>query len=640
MRLRPLFALPILLSIGLTPAARGQTVALSAVPAEAQELNIEEIEDPDFIIQLDWSATVDFTTTYQYEISYDMVRTVETTTVTLIRLDDSLDAGEATGTVTSGQTRRIRIRPKQIIDPSEWPDGPSPQDKDTRSIFVRVFRDFNNTADANWLFKFDSKRPPAPTLGSVLEGENNLQVNWTIPEPLGDITQFEVVYCPSVTSSVATSTTAGLPCANPSVASNISNTQTGFKIEDGLFNDITAAVAVRSVDEYGNRGVLSNVVYATPTEVSDFFERYKEKGGAEDGGFCFIATAATGSYAHPMVRVLRWFRDGVLKQTPIGTFGVWAYYQLSPPFAGLIAKNPLLAGVVRAALIPVALLALLVLLAPLFAAGVLIWRTVSWKRAAVIPLALLAFANTADAAGSSRPKSSLSSLGVGLELKGGPYLPAIAGEPLGPGAQGVFADVFRETAADAPDGVAPDANALYAIGIDLQLLRGFGTAGIGGSFGFMQFVGRAFYANSDERSPDTTVFNLMPLTLTAFYRFDYLADRSSIPFVPYVRGGLAYHLWWVTNGVGDVARYRGDNPDSREDDLIARGGKFGFTGTLGMSFLLNVIERDAALALFESTSIRGTYLFAEYTVNKVDGFGGEGFDFSDSTWNIGLYLEL
>jgi hypothetical protein len=638
MRFAPFFLLPL---IGLAPAALAQTVTLSAIPAEAIVLNIEEIEDPDFIIQLDWVATVDFTTTYQYEISYDEVRNVETSTVVLVRLDSTLDAGEATGTVVSGQAQRIRIRPKQIIDPSEWPDGPNPSDKDMRAIYVRVFRDFNNTADANWLFKFDSKRPPPPTIGAVLEGENRLVVSWTRPDPIGDITTFDVVYCPSVavTASVATSSTS-LPCANPTVARNISNTQSTFSIEEGLTNDVMAAVAVRSVDEYGNIGTLSEVIYGVPTEVSDFFERYKEKGGAEDGGFCFIATAATGSYTHPAVRVLRWFRDGVLKQTPLGTFGVWSYYRLSPPFADQIARHPVLASAVRLALVPITLLALLVLLAPFFAIGILIWRTVSWKRslAMFLPFALFAFAQEAEA--DPRPKSALHSLGIGIELKGGPYLPAIAGEPIGLGAQGVFADVFRETAADAPDGVAPDANALYSIGIDMQLFRGFGTAGIGGSFGFMQFVGRAFYANSDERSADTTVFNLMPLSLTAFYRFDYLADAANIPFVPYLRGGLAYHLWWVTNGVGDVARYRGSDPNSGDDDLVARGGKFGFTGTVGMSFLLNVLEPDAALALFDSTSIRGTYLFAEYQVNKVDGFGGEGFDFSDSTWNLGLYLEL
>jgi hypothetical protein len=156
----------------------------------------------------------------------------------------------------------------------------------------------------------------------------------------------------------------------------------------------------------------------------------------------------------------------------------------------------------------------------------------------------------------------------------------------------------------------------------------------------MQFVGRAYFPGSGGVTHDTTVFNIMPLTLTAFYRFDWLADRTPIPFVPYVRGGLAYDIWWVTNGRGNVSRWRGASTTTTTDDQKGQGGKFGLTGTVGMSILLNVIEPDAARALFESTSIRGTYFFAEYQIDRVQGFPSKGFDLSDSTWNMGLYVEL
>ena len=68
----------------------------------------------------------------------------------------------------------------------------------------------------------------------------------------------------------------------------------------------------------------------------DFFELYRAQGGQEDGGFCFIATAAYGSYAHPTVRVLRLFRDLVLEVTPAGHVFVSFYYRVSPPLAAMI----------------------------------------------------------------------------------------------------------------------------------------------------------------------------------------------------------------------------------------------------------------------------------------------------------------
>ena len=42
------------------------------------------------------------------------------------------------------------------------------------------------------------------------------------------------------------------------------------------------------------------------------------------------------------------------------------------------------------------------------------------------------------------------------------------------------------------------------------------------------------------RSPgDENTFRLIPLALTATYRFTWLDDEYGIPVVPYVRGGLA-----------------------------------------------------------------------------------------------------
>ncbi len=63
---------------------------------------------------------------------------------------------------------------------------------------------------------------------------------------------------------------------------------------------------------------------------------------------CFIATAAHGSYLHPEVRILREFRDRVLKNSAFGRNFVHYYYNYSPFLAVKIAKFPVLGTVTRA----------------------------------------------------------------------------------------------------------------------------------------------------------------------------------------------------------------------------------------------------------------------------------------------------
>ncbi len=79
---------------------------------------------------------------------------------------------------------------------------------------------------------------------------------------------------------------------------------------------------------------------ATPTAAS---------GG---GGGCFIATAAYGSYVHPLVNILRAFRDTVLLPSALGNAFVQWYYRVSPPVADIIARHGSLSAAVRITLLP------------------------------------------------------------------------------------------------------------------------------------------------------------------------------------------------------------------------------------------------------------------------------------------------
>ena len=53
------------------------------------------------------------------------------------------------------------------------------------------------------------------------------------------------------------------------------------------------------------------------------------------------------------------------------------------------------------------------------------------------------------------------------------------------------------------------------------------------------------------RSSDQTALNVLPFALEAVYRFDVLT-RWRIPIVPYLKGGVAYYLWWIESGSGRV----------------------------------------------------------------------------------------
>lgn len=127
----------------------------------------------------------------------------------------------------------------------------------------------------------------------------------------------------------------------------------------GLTNNVPYKVSVVAIDAFGNESVIGAIVCATPSEVDDFWEVYKKSGGGDDGGFCFVATAAYGDYDHPAVRWLRAYRDEVLVDLPGGRAAISRYYRTSPPLASWLREHPGARTVSRAALYPMAAMATL-----------------------------------------------------------------------------------------------------------------------------------------------------------------------------------------------------------------------------------------------------------------------------------------
>jgi len=144
----------------------------------------------------------------------------------------------------------------------------------------------------------------------------------------------------------------------------------------GLNNNEAYQFILVSVDAYGNP-TASDVVTATPQPAEDLFQRYANKGG-KASGFCFVATAAFGSYDSAWVKVLRDFRDEWLLTTPEGRAFVDWYYAHGPGAAKFLVEHPGARAAVRLALIPVVAVA-----------AIFVYTTAAQKALALALLALL-----------------------------------------------------------------------------------------------------------------------------------------------------------------------------------------------------------------------------------------------------------
>ncbi len=74
-------------------------------------------------------------------------------------------------------------------------------------------------------------------------------------------------------------------------------------------------------------------------------------GGGEEGGGCFIATAAYGTSTAKQLDVLRAFRDDVLLKSTVGSRLVDLYYRTSPPIADFISEHNVVRTLVRELLV-------------------------------------------------------------------------------------------------------------------------------------------------------------------------------------------------------------------------------------------------------------------------------------------------
>lgn len=217
------------------------------------------------------------------------------------------------------------------------------EDKKSLYIVVTYNNDLGQEVDTSdsVSINYDTKKPIAPVEFEAVSGDTNLRIYWEHPtEETGDRGKYKVYYkIKDSDDEEKTETTDG------------SNKE---MLITGLENETTYTIRMSTIDKAENESDISSLtIEGTPMPVDDFFEYYKKHQGGEDGGYCFIATAAYGSYDNGMVQILRNFRDDYLAQTEIGKQFIKTYYEISPKYAKMIRNNEFLSFTARILLEPV-----------------------------------------------------------------------------------------------------------------------------------------------------------------------------------------------------------------------------------------------------------------------------------------------
>jgi hypothetical protein len=206
------------------------------------------------------------------------------------------------------------------------------------------------------------------------------------------------------------------------------------------------------------------------------------------------------------------------------------------------------------------------------------------------------------------------------ELTFGPYKPDIDGEFHG--ARTPYADYFGS-----------GQHLLIRTELDYQFLHRFGSLAAGFGLGYFSVTGTAPVASgTGALSGDQSNLKVVPLSLSAVYRFDVLLEQRKIPLVPFAKLGLDWAYWQNTDGNGNIAASGGGH---------ARGGTWGWHAGGGVALMLDFIDPDAARDFDNDLGVNHTGLTFEYYHSDISGLGQSGqLHVGDDNWTLGLVLEF
>ena len=337
--------------------------------------------------------------------------------------------------------------------------------------------------------------------------------------------------------------------------------------DPGLQNNVNYTVALARDRQVRQRGRRLHQQGADPKPVTDFWEDLHDSGSDVEGGFCLLAE--TYGDDNPLTNTLRRFRDHTLADTVLGRAVIDAYYATLGKLGAIVHGHwtlRILSGIVLAPLVVFALLwhfltlpgvlilfALLALRRRVMKSRIAARRDRHRRGRARVPRRAGSRARTIAVLGEPgdrQPTDETHRLRRGVQpakwhvsIGVGPYMPSIDAQ-----------STTRNSAGQGPyQAMFGGYTVMPMLTVDRYLWRGFGDLGVGISLGYMGKSANAYVIPSDPSDPDrprspgdTTAFRMIPLQVTALYRFSVLDDDYGIPIVPYVRAGLGYYTWWST----------------------------------------------------------------------------------------------
>jgi len=202
-----------------------------------------------------------------------------------------------------------------------------------------------------------------------------------------------------------------------------------------------------------------------------------------------------------------------------------------------------------------------------------------------------------------------------FELRFGPYRPRI--DDAFPGAK-PYESVFGS-----------DRRVYFGLEFDWQVLRipMLGTVGPGIGWGYTHMGAQAKLVSGADSAEETTLA-LMPMYGVGVLRVDVLARETTIPLVAYGKAGIGCGFFSMGNDLGTQAK----------------GHTWGTHYALGGMLLLDAFDEHAAIELDNEMGINNTYVYFEWMIAQLDGFGrgnhASVLNIGTSTWVLGLAFEI
>ena len=175
---------------------------------------------------------------------------------------------------------------------------------------------------------------------------------------------------------------------------------------------------------------------------------------------------------------------------------------------------------------------------------------------------------------------------------------------------------------------------LSQIELDLQLFHRFGSLAAGFGIGYYSVTGTApLGSHTGALSGDTSNFKVVPLSVSAVYRFDYLLEQKGIPLVPYGKLGLDWAYWQITDGNDEIA--------TDGHGGTGRGGTLGWHAAAGIALVIDFFDPDAARDFDADLGVNHTAITFEYAHADLSGLGEPNrLHVGDTSWSLGLLLEF